>query len=544
MARNIRLSLATKCQLLFGAAVILILAAALSVVWLQLETLVHEGPRKRARDIAELWLADRIQLGSALAPADASVEPLAPEQERSLVLIGEEELDFAAESDPFLAEAIEIFRGDAESEERFEETTDAQGAPYFRYARAVRRSDLLRIGGGAAAGFAPTVETPNLFDPLTMVLFIQIRDEDAARTRTLNRIYVVAAGLFAGLLAIGVFWFVTTRLILSPVRVLRQTAESVAGGDLNIRADVNTGDEFERLGDVFNDMLDTLQENQQELKRINKSLDMKLGELAEHNVALYEADKMKGEFLANVSHELRTPLNSMIGFAEVLQETLADRTGPVDEKRKRYVQHIITSSRRLLELINDLLDLAKIEAGRMEIRRAPVSLPDLIEGLVSLIGPQARERGIHVRRRVPGNLPTLETDPLKLQQILFNFLSNAVKFSPADETVTVSAQVLPPEAPGDEGPGHVQISVQDRGPGIPPEHRQKIFEKFTQLEGSVTREHEGTGLGLAISRELAELLQGRIEVESAPGRGTTFSLVLPLVPESHKKPLMPTANAA
>ena len=362
----------------------------------------------------------------------------------------------------------------------------------------------------------------------------------------LNRIYIVTAGLLAGLLAIAVFWYITMRIVLSPVRVLRSYAEKVSEGDLNIRSDINTGDEFEQLSDIFNTMLENLKSQADQLKSTNKSLDLKLGELAESNVALYEADKIKGEFLANVSHELRTPLNSIIGFAEVLDETLSRSDDPMAPKRRRYISNIISSSRRLLDLINDLLDLAKIEAGRMDLHVVPMSVQDTAEGLINLVRPQAAKRSIELRLKIPPNLPMVQTDAGKVQQILFNFLSNAVKFTPTGGSVTMSAQVLGP-APGKNHPNRgngqspqaMRISISDTGPGIAPEDHPRIFEKFTQLDPSVTKEHGGTGLGLTISHDLSRLLQGRIEIDSELGRGATFSLLVPLALPSQSAPLMP-----
>ena len=541
-SKSVRISLANKCQLLFGGAVVLILTAALSVVWLQLESLVREAPRKRARDLAQAWLADRIQLGGALAPIDRFFEPLKPDQRLKLTLLEHEEFDMAREGHPFVARAVRNFEKETDLDSLFEETADARGKSYFRYAWAVRRSDLLRIGGPAAAEMKPKPETPELFDPLEMILFVQLRDPDAQHQRTLNYVYLLAAGLLAGLLAIGVFWFVTTHIILSPVRLLRETAEHVAAGDLQSRADINTGDEFERLSDVFNQMLDNLNRNQNELYRINKSLDLKVNELAEHNVALDEANKIKSEFLANVSHELRTPLNSMIGFAEILEESLKHDEAHQAEKRRRYVHHIHTASKQLLNLINDLLDLAKIEAGRMEVRTEPVVVADTAEGLVNLMRPQADKRRIGLELDVAEGLPLIHTDPGKLHQILFNFLSNAIKFTPEGGTVTLSARSS--SAGPEEQAGRIHFAVTDTGPGIAPEMRSKIFDKFTQLDSSMTKAHQGTGLGLAISRELAHLLQGEIGIESELGRGTTFTLTLPTQPVSERTALMPEATTA
>ena len=558
---TIRLSLAAKCQLLFGLAVVLILSAALLVVGLRMQALVTEGPLRRARDLAGLYLDGRIDLTAPPGP-EASGEAA------GLVLgrVDAAEVPGLSATNPFLADAAEHFAEDPAAKELAEAAEDADGQRFFRYARAIRPPGTPGTPGSSETPGAP--EAPAAAEapppPLQAVLLVEIRDSEVAAQLLRNRVYIVAAGLLAGLLAISTFWFVTTRLVLSPVRVLRGYALRVAEGDLSLRSDINTGDEFEQLSDVFNTMLENLKTKQDQLFRVNRSLDLKLVELAESNVTLYQANKMKNEFLANVSHELRTPLNSIIGFAEILQESLGAEEPPPEadstrkprppgknQKRRRYASNIILSSRRLLELINDLLDLAKIEAGRLEVRAAPISVRDTCEDLASLIRPLAEKKNASVRVRIAPGLPPLTTDPAKLQQILFNLLANAVKFSPPGGVVSLSA------GEGDR-PGHTAFRVQDQGPGVEPAFHEKIFEKFIQLETSVTREHGGTGLGLTISRELAELLGGTIHVESrgseagpgggggkgkdavlttrsGPGPGATFVLSLPRNP-GHARP--------
>lgn len=520
---NVRISLATKCQLLFGAAVVLILTAALAVCGLRMRTLVWEGQQHTARRLMDAWwTAPDAVAGATVTPA-AEVHPPGSEDPIARYrAVRQADFTREAERDPLLARAIEHFHNKPEQDEYFTATQDRGGHAAYRYLRAVREGTA---GDAAAAEIA-------------VILSLDMRSALPHRQLMLNQVYVVAAGLFAGLLAIGVFWFITTRIILSPVRVLRETAAKISEGDINIRSDINTGDEFEQLSNMFNTMVENLKTNQDQLRGINKSLDLKLGELAETNVSLYEANKIKGEFLANVSHELRTPLNSIIGFAEVLAETV-DNTQPASDKYQRYINNIITSSRRLLDLINDLLDLAKIEAGRMELRVSGLSIADTAEGLINLIRPQAEKGGIQLVLKVPPNLPMVQTDPGKLQQIIFNFLSNAVKFTPVDGTVTLLASLEETAGAGQSTTPKMRISVRDTGPGIPVDSHEQVFEKFTQLDSTVTRTYGGTGLGLTISRDLAALLQGQIELDSDEGRGATFSLIIPLSLESRDVPLMP-----
>ena len=332
----------------------------------------------------------------------------------------------------------------------------------------------------------------------------------------LNRFFILLAGVIAGTLATGVLYMIVTRLILQPVRVLQEAAEKVSQGDLNIRADISTGDEFEQLSETFNTMLANLKSGDEQLRDINKALDLKLVQLGETNVALYESNRLKSEFLANVSHELRTPLNSILGFAELLRETVS---GHPDAKAARYLQNILASGRNLLELINDLLDLAKIEAGRMDVRSEPLSLNDLFEGLINLIKPLVEGKDLAIVPSVAHDVPIMETDPSKLQQVLYNLLSNAIKFSPPGGRIELTAHTHEAD--------QVHITVKDQGPGIEPEKQEVIFEKFRQIDGSVTRQHSGTGLGLAISRELISLLGGTIGVDSVQGQGATFWIILP-----------------
>ena len=542
MLKRVRLSLADKCQVFFFLAVLLILLAALMVVGWRLNTLVEMGPQRRARDLAELLISGQVRFSGAdqdaavigalrgLDPPGAkhvspAVLELAPRDVLIVTHIDAEALPNAAANNPFLAEAQATFLADGGTREVFEAATNAEGERFYRYVRALRAPRLpprLDPAPDAAATPATPPPTPG---PLTGVLYLEILDDEASTQLTLNLLYSIAAGLLAGLVAIAVFWFITTRVILQPVRVLKGYAERVSEGDLSIRSDINTGDEFEQLSDVFNTMLETLKTKQDQLAAANKSLDLELIQLAESNTALNQANELKSEFLANVSHELRTPLNSIVGFAEVLQETLASQTGPVDEKRKRYAHNIIHSSRVLLEMINDLLDLAKIEAGKMEVHAAPVSVSDMCEGLITLITPLADKRDITLVIRAPDSLPTLQTDAGKLQRVLFNLLSNAVKFTPDAGRVSMTAAAVEDDA-GE--PFAVRFTLTDTGPGIASEDQQRIFEKFTQVDNSHTRQHTGTGLGLTIARDLTDLLGGTITVRSEPGKGATFTVAVPL----------------
>jgi signal transduction histidine kinase len=267
-------------------------------------------------------------------------------------------------------------------------------------------------------------------------------------------------------------------------------------------------------------MLHNLVAMQQELRDVNGDLDHKVDELAQANMALYEMNRLKSDFLATMSHELRTPLNSIIGFSEVLggNENL-------NERQRRYVGNIQTSGKMLLGMINDILDLAKIESGKMEVRGEDFSIRDVCEALTNLTRPMADRKDVTLECRLDEAIPLLRQDPGKIRQILYNLLSNAIKFTPEGGRVTLRART--------DG-RFVVLEVEDTGIGVAEEDRDTIFEKFRQAKAPgqagdvLTREHQGTGLGLSIVRELARLLGGEIHLRSQLGQGSTFTVRIPL----------------
>jgi signal transduction histidine kinase len=335
-----------------------------------------------------------------------------------------------------------------------------------------------------------------------------------------NRSILICTALVTAVMAMVASYVIVRYVIVKPVKHLRDVSDAIAAGRLTIRAQIQTGDEFEELSHAFNRMLHNLVAMQQELRAVNGDLDRKVDELAQANLALFEMNRLKSDFLATMSHELRTPLNSIIGFSEVLSGSDA-----LHERQRRYAQNIQNSGKMLLAMINDILDLAKIESGKMEVRSEDFSLRDVCEGLTALARPIAERKNINLECKLDEAIPLLRQDPGKLRQILYNLLSNAIKFTPEGGRVTLSART--------EGRFAV-IQVQDTGIGIAEQDREKIFEKFRQAggpgaeDGVLTREHQGTGLGLSIVRELTKLLGGDVSLDSEPGQGSTFTIRLPL----------------
>jgi PAS domain S-box-containing protein len=239
-------------------------------------------------------------------------------------------------------------------------------------------------------------------------------------------------------------------------------------------------------------------------------------ELAEKSAELEVASKHKSEFLANMSHELRTPLNAIVGFSQVLKQKLF---GEVNQKQDEYLDDILSSSNHLLELINDILDLSKVEAGQVELERQLFSLREALERGVVMVRERALKNGVELSLELDPQIDLVDGDERRIRQVVFNLLSNAVKFTPSGGRVEISTA---------KENGEVRIAVRDTGPGISPDDQARIFEEFQQARDTNGERPEGTGLGLALSRSLVELHGGRIWVESEPGKGSTFTFTLPV----------------
>jgi signal transduction histidine kinase len=238
-------------------------------------------------------------------------------------------------------------------------------------------------------------------------------------------------------------------------------------------------------------------------------------EIQEKTRELEAANRHKDEFLASMSHELRTPLNAVIGFSEVLLERMF---GELNDKQEEYLGDILASGRHLLSLINDILDLAKIEAGRMELDLEDFDLAQAIDNAVVLVRERATRKGLVLETALAPALGEVRADQRKIKQVLLNLLSNAVKFTPEGGRVEVRA------ARADD---HVEVSVSDTGIGIAVEDQETVFEEFRQVGTDYAKKHEGTGLGLTLSRKFVELHGGRIAVKSRLGEGSTFTFTLP-----------------
>ena len=303
----------------------------------------------------------------------------------------------------------------------------------------------------------------------------------------------MAAGAIVLALLLG---FVLSWSVIGPIQSIDSRLAAIASGRLLGHVDVTNRDELGALAANVNQMND-------ELRRLYRELET--------------TSQHKSDFLANMSHELRTPLNAIIGFSQVLREGMV---GDVNAKQAEYLDDILSSGNHLLSLINDVLDLSKVEAGQVELQVAPFSLQDALERGVSMVREQATTDGVQVRSHGNGGLDVVPGDERRIRQVIFNLLSNAVKFTPAGGQVDVGATRVN---------GEMEVSVADSGPGIAAEDLDRIFEEFQQTEAGA-RQREGTGLGLALSKRFVEMHGGRIWCDSELGKGSTFEFTLPVRP--------------
>ena len=281
--------------------------------------------------------------------------------------------------------------------------------------------------------------------------------------------------------------------MIGPIQRIDARLAAIASGDFSGHVDVPNRDELGALSANVNRMND-------ELRRLYREVET--------------ASLHKSEFLANMSHELRTPLNAIIGFSQVLRERMF---GELNEKQEEYLDDILSSGNHLLSLINDVLDLSKVEAGQVELEVVPFSLREALERGVVMVRERATTNGIAIELEAGPNVDIVTGDERRIRQVIFNLVSNAVKFTPAGGAVDVRAT---------RADGEVRVAVADTGPGIARDDRERIFEEFQQAEAGI-EQRDGTGLGLALSKRLVELHGGRIWAESELGKGSTFTFTLP-----------------
>ncbi|MEW6424407.1 MAG: ATP-binding protein [Bacillota bacterium] len=318
----------------------------------------------------------------------------------------------------------------------------------------------------------------------------------AANLKALQQVGLYA--LFAGALAATVLALLLSRRLTGPLIQMNQVARAMAAGDFGRRCELRSEDELNVLAGSLNTLSEKLQEKIAALERV---------------------DRNRREFVANVSHELRTPLTIIQGYAEAVQDGLARREGREDE----YLQNILEEVQRLRRLVDDLLDLGRMEAGRVKLKREPVNLALLARRVVDRFTPVAKEKGIVISCVTAEGLPPAAGDADRLEQVLINLVDNAVRYTPAGGEIGVKAEFSPGRVPR-----RLLVTVRDAGPGIPEDELPLIWERFYKADKARQREGAGSGLGLAIARQIIELHGGTIEVRSRPGEGTSFAFTLPL----------------
>lgn len=537
-------SLERKCRFLFGAGILLLITASFWLYAHMTESLAYEQVKTTGRllvdltvrrlhdphfEVTEWHLKPRAEEG-AKRPWDKL--PRGAEEWRqarqALDELSEENLREAVSDykyriikpkahsrdhqpdDELESSLLKEFLAESDSNEF---SRQVPGQPFIHYYGAVRASQAC-LGCHQRKGEEKEALGELRENDLMAVVKIRMPTDAIKKGVDQNRAWLITTALITALLIMGGSYLIVRYVIVKPVKHLKEVSDAIAAGKLNVRSEIQTGDEFEDLSHAFNRMLRNLVSMQEQWRKVNSDLDRKVDELAQANLALYESNRLKSDFLATMSHELRTPLNSILGFSEVLQSS-----APLNDKQQRWVSNIRTSGERLLNLINDILDLAKIEAGKMQVRLEEFSLQDVCEGLFNMFRPDAEKKNIDLRYQIDANLPVLRQDPGKLQQILSNLLSNAIKFTPEGGRVLLKAEAQPPD---------FVLTISDTGVGIAPEEQELVFEKFRQGGNPLTREHAGTGLGLSIVKELAKLLGGEVSLQSELGRGSTFTVRLPL----------------
>jgi signal transduction histidine kinase len=543
-------SLERKCRLLFGACLLLLITTSFWLYSFQTEWIVNDQNRNTGRLLVDQEMAVRHWKGFETAEkyqdlAKKLAELFGKQKYNVRFILPNRPMsknggpDGSSPKDDFELEAIQRFlknearKSPAIAAADYKERTSEDGDTYHYYQPIRAESDECLICHqplGSATGepntnFGRAVVANSAAEAkgdLMAVAELTFSTEKTRQAIIVNRMILLAMAIITVFLAMVASYVIVRYVIVKPLRHLRDVSDAISRGNIALRADIHTSDEFEELAVAFNRMLRHLTDVQEEIRQVNASLDGKVDELAQANMRLYELNMLKSDFLATMSHELRTPLNSILGFSEVLGSIDA-----LDDKQKRYVQNIQKSGKTLLEMINDILDLAKIESGKMETRLTDFRITQVVTAQADMARPLTERKNIDLETHLDGELPPMHQDQARVQQVLNNLLSNAIKFTPEGGRITISV--------GRDESDFLVLKVSDTGVGIAEEDQQAIFEKFRQGRTAVpsgdamTREYSGSGLGLSIVKELCKLLGGEVSVHSELGKGSTFTVRLPWV---------------
>jgi signal transduction histidine kinase len=432
--------------------------------------------------------------------------------------------------DAFERGGLEAFASDAALREYYGYDESGEGA-YFRYLKRMNmESSCLQchgepIGEIDVAGYPKEgLKEGDLYGAISLAIptntYIQ-----AARS---SMYWSVLLSTLMVIVCVSTIWIAISSLVTKPIDQIRRGMESFERGNYATRLLPNGfSREIQALTHGFNSMAgelekshsmleETVEARTQQLCQANAALEAQQYELAQTNNRLADENQYKSNFIAMVSHELKTPLAASMAFSGILKE----RNQPLDSDDEQLWSELEMNNQALLVLIDDILEMARIEAGKEELRLELTDMVDVVSALRSTIDPLSSRKGVHVEYAIADDMPLFAADGEKLHRIAENLAGNAVKFTDAGGRIRVACHY-------DDGRKQVVLQVADTGIGIEPNDWARIFDKFTQADGSISRSHGGSGLGLAMSKELVELHGGSIEVESMPGTGSTFTVRIP-----------------
>ena len=464
----------------------------------------------------------------------------------------------AGEPDDYEAAALSAFRDDA-SRADYYGFTDYEGRQVFRYVAPMTIEEACLQCHGEPVGELDVTGTPkegwkmgDIGGAISIIMPLDVY-QASERDSIVQDVLFFAIMLAVCLVAVYV---ALTHLVTRPLSKIQAGVEQVSGGNLNVQLTYSESSqemstlmtEFNgmahELADVYANLEDEVADRTARLQEANEVLERQRRQLEAVNAQLVDENQYKSDFLSMVSHELRTPLTSIVAFADLLNKHVV----PASEKEAKALAAIEANSQALMLMINDILEMSRLDAGRVKLSLEVVDIGDVVGMVRATVGPLAAKEHLAFTAEVAPDVPLVRADFDKLVHVLQNLCGNAVKFTPdggevrLEATYHLTSRNGSAENDGD-ATGEVWLAVTDTGIGIAPEDQKRIFEKFAQVDSSSTRRYNGTGLGLAIVREYVELHGGAVNVESAPGRGSTFTVRIPVAGPAQEETPSPEAGS-